>query len=716
MPPKVTGQAITVPVDGYSDGDASHRPAGDQYNMITPDIYLEKLARQWMDDRGEAEPGKRYVLDRLPKGYALFARLRQGAKHEDKYLYGHPSHRIFDSPAKFYPHFKWMMEHDGSDDVCNCTVCANAKTKGTAGTSAKGRGRPKAVARGPVDLEGTPDVVTSLVNKLEQRGKVDEPIQEPQSMDWRAERTSLPARIRRECTQYSFTPRLGELVLWTREISGEIIFDKDRFEFKMVDVNTGQDYGHPQWMAGVVGQVAEETVRPEDLLMETDKDFNVNMSGFRVECLPDPNSEQKGYSLQYKYLPLNHIRPFNFWQQYLHGIKERDWHPSIRHALTVMSSLSVVEKFRFKGTWPNATVFCKGLYLGAEAIFVGDAIRIMPPSKEKRITDVLWVQSIRLRLLNLNHQADEDKYLDEEDRFAIVLYLIGKAYTTSRKRAYQDMAVSTSEVTTTFPPGMRGYDQWYHLHNPKNNYLVSKDRVLGRCFEADAMTMWFGHSTIDVGLEGVRAARLYSSEKDKRILGSRNRWYWGETRVDVLDLETLNGLPVGQYDETRNPALWRKLIPTIDGVAGKTETVEAAKASAVVAPVSPFKTVKSSKADEEVVQIEDSEQSSDGSAGVQRRQEDEEAADQLIDELAEGVGFGPRVEEGGEDLSEGEKKAQEVQGERVDESEEEQEERKEDENEIEEDQEDAEMEDDAQGEVHSIRAGAKRLKLGHPSE
>ncbi|KAI9719391.1 MAG: hypothetical protein M1812_003462 [Candelaria pacifica] len=699
MPPKATGQAITVPIKGYSDGDASHRPADDQYNMITPDIYLEKLARQWIEDGGKANSGKRYVLDRLPKGYALFARLRQGAKHEDKYLYGHPSHKYFDSPARFYPHFKWLMEHNESDSACSCTVCANARTKGTAGVSAKGRGKHKIQVRGPLDLERTPDVVTALVEKLKQRGAVDEQILEPQSMDWRAERSSLPARIKKETAQYSFTLRLGELVLWVREIQGEIIFDKTASEFKMMDVTTDEDFGYPPWMAGVVGQVAEETVRPEDLLMETEKDFNVNMSGFRVECFPDPSSEQKGYSLQYKYLPLNHIRPFTFWQQYLKGTEEKDWHPSIKHALTVMSSLSVIEKFRFKGTWPNATIFCKGLYIGSEAIFVGDAIRIMPPSNQTQVTDVLCVKSIRLRFLNLNHQTDEDKYLEEEDRFGIVLYLVGKAYTTTRKRSYQNMTVSPSEVTASFPPGMRGYNEWFHLHDPTHNYLVSKDRVLGRCFEADAMAMWFGHPTIDVGLEGVRTARLHSSENDLRIQDSGKRWYWGETRVEVLDLETLNGLDVGEYDETRDPALWRKLIPAIDGVAGKNETVEAAKASAVVAPISPFKTVKSSKVtDEEATRdkedIEESEASGEG------HQEDEEAAEQLVDELAEGVGFGPRAEEGVEDLSEKGEKVQEMRDVMM----------------IESESEESESESEEEDEIDSMRAGAKRLKLGHPPD
>ncbi len=527
-------------------------------------------------------------------------------------------------------------------------------------------------------------------------------------MDWRAERNSLPARIQKETNQYSFVPRLGEIVLWVREISGEIVLDQDKLEFKMLNENTGEDFGHPYWMAGVVGQVAEEAVRPEDLLMETDKEFNVNMSGFRVECFPDPNSNEKGYSMQYKYVPLHHIRPFNFWQQFLNGIDEKAWHPSIRHALTVMSSLSLVEKFKFKGTWPNATIFCKGVYIGAEAIFVGDAIRIMPEKDQKRVTDVLTITSIRLRMLNLNHETEQGSDVDEDHRFAIVLYLVGKAYTTARSKAYENMIVPASEVTADFPPGMRGYHPWYRLHDPGRNYLISKDRVLGRCFEADAMNMWFEHSTIDVGLDGVRTARLYSTANDGRIKDSGKSWYWGETRVDVLDLETLNGLNVGEDDETRDPALWRKLIPAIDGVAGKNEIVEAAKASAVDAPVSPFKTAKSKKvADEEVGGVEDSEaESSEGNGDVQG---DEEEADQLVDELAQGKGFGPRVEGSSKELS---KRKKEMQGHEKDESEEE----SGDEDGSEEVQGGEEMEVEEHDEVDTMRAGAKRLKLGHPSD
>ncbi len=57
MPPKESEQAITVPINGYSDGDVSHRPAQPPYVPCEPVLYLEKLARKWMEDTGMAEQG-----------------------------------------------------------------------------------------------------------------------------------------------------------------------------------------------------------------------------------------------------------------------------------------------------------------------------------------------------------------------------------------------------------------------------------------------------------------------------------------------------------------------------------------------------------------------------------------------------------------------------------------------------------------------------------
>lgn len=49
---------VTVPINGYSDGDASaHPPADGKFSVDPNPLYREKLAKQWMDSRGEAQRG-----------------------------------------------------------------------------------------------------------------------------------------------------------------------------------------------------------------------------------------------------------------------------------------------------------------------------------------------------------------------------------------------------------------------------------------------------------------------------------------------------------------------------------------------------------------------------------------------------------------------------------------------------------------------------------
>lgn len=58
MPPKATAnQLVLVPINGYSDGDVSHRPAQPPYAPCDLALYLEKLAKKWMEESEMAEPG-----------------------------------------------------------------------------------------------------------------------------------------------------------------------------------------------------------------------------------------------------------------------------------------------------------------------------------------------------------------------------------------------------------------------------------------------------------------------------------------------------------------------------------------------------------------------------------------------------------------------------------------------------------------------------------
>ena len=91
-----------------------------------------------MQSRGEAKPGVKYVLAGLPAGYTMWQRPRPSdATHVDKYLYGHPSRKAFDSPNRFFVHFKHLMDH-GDSVGCQCTICS-----GSSGVL------PKSMARAP---------------------------------------------------------------------------------------------------------------------------------------------------------------------------------------------------------------------------------------------------------------------------------------------------------------------------------------------------------------------------------------------------------------------------------------------------------------------------------------------------------------------------------------------------------------------------------------
>lgn len=49
---------VTVPINGYSDGDAGHRPpAGGKFSVDLNPLYREKLAKQWMETTGDAQTG-----------------------------------------------------------------------------------------------------------------------------------------------------------------------------------------------------------------------------------------------------------------------------------------------------------------------------------------------------------------------------------------------------------------------------------------------------------------------------------------------------------------------------------------------------------------------------------------------------------------------------------------------------------------------------------
>ncbi|KAI9374834.1 transcription-silencing protein Clr2-domain-containing protein [Aspergillus egyptiacus] len=629
------GDFVVIPIDHtFSDGDESKWPTEEKYSRPDDSYYRQKLAEMWLRETGAYEEGVEYMLDDLPDGYALFDRPRgTNPSIRDRFLYGHPVGQYFSSTKHFYPHFYYLMT--GGTTKCPCDLCMKLEKRQKETYTGARRGRPpgsRNIARPPqapgerppgrppgrprgrppgrpptkglgrpgrppgrpgsniVDNEGTPDVFKYAVMRLKQLGNLDKEVKEELSMDWRAERTPMEDYLETVDMRPSYLPRLGELVLWTADFDGELAWNPTTQCIQIYRPAKDQWLEKPEWRAGVVGQIPTENSVLQDLVETTPKRWDLNYSGFRVETLPDPNGSDKSYSLHYAYVPLKCIKPLNAFELFLQGIPREQFHPSIENAMTVMSSFSLVEKYRFRGAWPNASIYCKGIFIGAEFLVKGDAVRLKPKgyragnTQNPPVTDVMVVDEIRLELL----ECDEDpksKQLAEEYRVRIS----GKLYTPSVERVQilnrgqPPRALSQSEIMDVFNSvGMGGYGNWYELH-AGSIVDVSQDMILGRCYEPVAMKLLLDSLSLDYDLPGVMNAREYSSNVDERIPEGK-RWFWGDFRTQTLAIETLNGEDVGHYSETRDVKMWRANLRIIDGTASQADFREAKQPSELGRP------------------------------------------------------------------------------------------------------------------------------------
>lgn len=438
---------------------------------------------------------------------------------------------------------------------------------------------------------------------------VDETTEERASLDWRAEhndkygdsRKILSSHLTYVLLQHSFVPRIGELVLWCPDHPDDldIVYNPAHGRYQFYSSDRQTFHGFPRWRGGVVTQCpsTDESIDFPDVLCVVNRKDSLNRAGFRVETFPDPNDDvEKSASKQYKYIPLRQIRPLNQWQSILRGIPESKLDPSIQHALTCTVSVSLLEKYRFAGRWPAASIFCQGIYIGAELLIEGDAVKILPPqgtasARSSECTDILVISDIRLHLLDIEPEHTSNRSPHICGRSSITL--VGKGYTLDPFRAYNPTTaapmpqtipqpISVETIKHALPTvGAAAYGDWYALHAPTQKYEISFDRVLGRLYESGAMGMWTGSlssqrrcklpPSLSSDLASVLAARRYGTLTDNRIPEAPKgaiRWYWADTRVQALGLETVNGLEVGVYDKVRDLRTiqaWRARCKIIDG-------------------------------------------------------------------------------------------------------------------------------------------------------
>lgn len=403
----------------------------------------------------------------------------------------------------------------------------------------------------------------NLLDKLKIHHAVDEVIEEPLSPDWRAEQELLPGLLRDLEKKDQWIPRVGDIVLYLRGLpEGVDAVQSTEYDEQATSLRP------PYWEAGLVGEVPVTATTLKDLV-EDDQYTNVVNFGVRIEPIPDPNSTNKSLSKRHKYVSLRLTRPLVLWKELLYQIPQEDWHPTIRNALSVASTLSLVGKHRFRGTWPNANIYCHGLYLGFEMLAVGDTVRLLPSTKlgQTSCSDILTIKSIRLKWSNMHIASDND--YDEGRPYNSEIWIYGSAYTSDFTRTDKQWM---SDQNQESPKAAHNYASWYPLHPPSKDLAVPYTRVLSRLYERDAVALWLNTEPddlagLDVGREGLMEARAFSRDHDQRIAQELNAtWYWGDSRADALNLHTINGLEVSKYDQERDIRQRRKDIKLIEGM------------------------------------------------------------------------------------------------------------------------------------------------------
>ena len=606
----------------FSDGDITTHPPP-PYRRGDDTNYLLKLGQAW---KTNPVPGVPYRLAALPDGYAVYDINQPGGPQIYKRLFGHPSGKFYDSILKFLPHFLWLQ--GGKEGDCECQMCSRKPKppaiprprqtreviehvrrpprrdeSGTDDNEISDNVRTFRTRREPkptgapmaVDEEGTEDVYKMFIMRLHgakdsSRG-LDEDIEEKSSIDWRAEHESdmLPNRLKELAHQPSFLPRIGEVVLWCQFFLDGHYLVQDRQDglYKFFSYKLKRFSGTPIWRAGVITAtpMVEAGIAQEDfhdILQLLPKQNSLSTAGYRVETLPDPSSTEGKYvSKQYRYIPLQSIRPISQWQSLLRGIPHEELHPSIFNALASSTSFSLLEKFKCTGTWPNGVVHCKAIYLGPELITVGDTVRLLSQSKST-CTEVLKIDSIHLNLDGIKDEhATKDSPLLASRSW---VSFIGKAYTTLRQNCHDPEPIEKPEANLVFQPvGALEYGPWYRLHAPLLRYEVSLEQVLGRLHEPIAVRLWKGQvkrrqggyidkPDLNYDVQGILASRQYATKMDRRLpdsKGGETRWYWADTRAAALSVESFNDLEVGQYWDVRNKATlrsWQDQIKVLNGV------------------------------------------------------------------------------------------------------------------------------------------------------
>lgn len=441
---------------------------------------------------------------------------------------------------------------------------------------------------GPNGPEG-PDYWRAWI--IQMKNKYPDPVEievkQPLNKNWVFGKDLLDSCFLQLGLDATFTPRKGETVLWVREMDGTLEWNSDTRIYQVRGYD-GTWKGTPQWQAGIITQTTvsdDKIIYPADIRDLTSEDSltNVTNTGFRVECLPDPIADDKSFSKHAGYVPLKCIKPMNSWEIFLDKVPREKWHPTVEFALTSTSSFSLLHHQWFRGTWPNARVHSKGVWVGHELLAVKDTIRLKPfrltikdlESHDKadtvycQVTEVMTIKDIWLEWTDCIDDPDGEGYAKKA-----TVWIQGQVYTLDKDRLsrfspYGDKPLeklTDHDVDCAFNQvGMSEYGDWYRMNGGKT-CQITPGSVLGRCYEPVPTKLHFGSFNLDYDLQSVLKARQYSSQVDSRI-PEGHTWFFGDNRVETLGLAELNGIEVGPAAEVhQQPHRWASILKINEGI------------------------------------------------------------------------------------------------------------------------------------------------------
>ncbi|MCJ1394167.1 hypothetical protein MMC18_007045 [Xylographa bjoerkii] len=411
---------------------------------------------------------------------------------------------------------------------------------------------------------------------------VDVEMRDPHSQDTRA----INAIFERPFREPSWVPRHNEIILWCREPRGKWVLNATTTMFVFKSASE-EELRANKWMAGVVtaraimlpefAELASMPMHPWYYL----KHFvnrNIIKDTYLIEPVLDPwvkrpspffpgNQADTAFvpPMQVQ-VPISQIRPFNHFEHVLHkrdrlvGYEGKPFHASIDHAFKLMSTFSIASRFRFRGVWPDAKFYAKGIYLGAELIVIGDAVQVQPKywysSSYKSFILHLTEISVEYRGIPKPQNCITGRARDRVDTWHtkyensndIGVYFYGYRYS----HRDGDGVALVKRGERDLPSAMRGDTKWYYMGTKDMKVKVRLEDIVGRVYEQKADQAWYGRTETPYyyrGRTSVLEKRWWARNNDPRIDSNDGQdFFWANTHIEGLGVESLTHLPVGYID------------------------------------------------------------------------------------------------------------------------------------------------------------------------